>query len=193
MSDIKISRGYELQYWIDHKKDRYDRGKKILSLFPVDIKDSEIVCDVGCGPRCGIFSCRQFSKMYAVDPLWSDYKKTSISVIPKGVEIVEAYADDFKLPVKCDTIISANALDHSGSLRKSILNIMSNLSLNGTFGMHLHLRSKSQLNKGHKMLITEKDVDEIFKDFVISYKKIYDVCPLDEKPYRTYTCLARLR
>lgn len=193
MAHIKIARGFELQYWTAHKDKKYDRGSKILSLFPIDYDKTSVVADVGCGPKCGIFSARKFHTMYAIDPLWTDYENNKLTLIPSRVELIETTADSFKTNTLCDLIVSANALDHSGDLEKSIENIVSNLVYNGLFAMHVHMRTKYQLNKGHKMVITEEQIDEIFSDLglEILHKKIYDECPLENKEYTTYTSVVK--
>jgi len=129
--------------------------------------------------------------MYAVDPLWKSYQKAKLCEIPTGVETICSNAETFKLPHLSDLIISVNALDHSGSLENSIVNIMSNLKVGGLFCMHIHMRTKEQLNKGHQMLITEPEIDKVFYHWDVITKSIYPRCPIENKPYRSYVVTAR--
>ena len=185
MSHINIAKSYELKYWHAHKLEPYHRAQKMLDLFefPANVK---IAADIGCGPRCGIFHQYKSKIMYAVDPLWSSYKKNKLDEIPQNVTIVQADAENFTLSKKADLIVSVNALDHSGSLNDSFKNIMNNLKPGGSFCLHVHMRSKMQLNKGHRMLITEFQIDQLFAECETINKRVYDSCPIENKPYRTY-------
>ena len=49
---------------------------------------------------------------------------------------------------------------------------MNNLSEEGRFCFHLHMRTKEQLNEGHQMLITERIVDDILKSYKVISKTI---------------------
>lgn len=195
MHNIKIARGHEVKYWSVHKDERYDRPKKILELFGMEVfnkNNNNIVADVGCGPLCGIFHVYSSKYMYAIDPLWKDYKKNNLDHIPNNVITIDAYADTFKLPQLADLIISVNSLDHSRNIKNSILNIMSNLKKDGIFHLHVHMRTKKQLNKAHKMLIREKELDNIFSAYDILTKKIYSYCPIAlSAPYKSYVVSVR--
>jgi len=189
MAHINQSKGYELKYWNAHKHETYDRADVILSLF--DIPFARIAADVGSGPRGGIFHSYRCPVMYAVDPLWSEYKDQKLSKIPKKVEIINNEAEHFSLPQPADFILSVNALDHSGSLRNSVNNIMRNLKVGGMFFFHVHMRTKKQLNKGHRMLITEDALDKIFVPYDVVKKEIHPKCPIEGKPYRSYVTTVR--
>ncbi len=182
---IRIAKNYELKYWRAHKDDVCHRSQKMVDLFK--LTDSfEIMADVGCGPRGGIFYSYEAPVMYAVDPLWGDYKKEGLIKADPAVHIIKGEAETFNLPSLADGIISVNSLDHSGSLEKSIRNIAVNLSPGGKFFFHMHIRTKKQLNKGHQMLIREDEIDEIFSTWKLLDKRIFAECPIENKPYKTY-------
>lgn len=189
MAHIKQSKGYELKYWNAHKHEPYDRSTVILSLF--DIPPATVAADVGSGPRGGIFHSYRCPVMYAVDPLWSEYKEQKLAKIPKKVEVINAEAEHFSLPQPADFILSVNALDHSGSIKNSVKNIVGNLKVGGLFMFHVHMRTKKQLNKGHKMLITEDALDKIFVPYDMVKREIYSKCPIEGKPYRSYVVTVR--
>jgi SAM-dependent methyltransferase len=192
---IDIAKEYELRYWRKTKGKSYiDRANTMMSMFEYPL-DAKIVADVGCGPRGGFFRHLKvgYPTMYAVDPLWEEYSKNGLMEHIEGVAPIVGYADNFKLPYKqkADFIVSFNALDHSGNLEKSILNIMDNIRDGGSFFLHVHMRTKEQLNPGHQMLFDEHDLDRIFAPFTIVSRRIADECPLDHKPYRSY--IAQIR
>jgi len=161
----------------------------MMNLF--DLPSTEVSADIGSGPRCGIFQSYTSDIMYAVDPLWRSYKKENLHNVPSGVETVLGDAEIFSLPRSANLIVSINALDHSGSLAKSVDNIMSNVLPGGLFCLHIHMRTKKQLNKGHKMLITEPEIDDIFSQWEIVDKTIYEKCPIEDKPYKSYVAVVR--
>lgn len=195
MNNIKFTqelKDYELKYWNAHKHEKNTRAPIMKSLFIDENVEGTVAADIGCGPRCGVFNELNFSVMYAVDPLWPEYKRDKIIREVPGVTLLTNTAESFTLSEKADVIFSFNALDHSGSLEKSFHNIMSNLSEDGKFYFHIHLRTKPQLNFGHRMLITEKDIDNILKPYTILSKKVLDTCPLDKKKYRSYISIVTL-
>lgn len=190
MAHIKIAKKYELKYWRVHKDKPYSRAEKMMELF--DWPDScNSAADIGSGPRGGIFHVYKVPIMYAVDPLWKSYKQNKLDKIPKGVITLTAAAEHFTLPKPVDLAISINALDHSGSLEDSIHNIMRNVRKRGRFFFHVHMRTKKQLNKGHRMLVTESEIDDIFSSYTQITKHIYDICPLDLKPYCSYVAMVQ--
>ena len=182
-------KNYEINYWLAHKNEKNVRSSVMKKLFKDEIILADVAVDVGSGPNCGIFNEVLFKKMYAVDPLWYKYKTLGIAKTVSGVNCIESTAEDFKLPEKADVIFSFNALDHSGSLEKGFHNIMDNLNVSGRFYFHIHLRTKSQLNTGHRMALTEDDIDNILKPYNILNKKIVNKCPLDNKNYHSYIAI----
>lgn len=171
MTYIRLAKQYELDYWNAHKNEKYSRVDIMLKMFP-NLKGHEVVADIGCGPYCGIFSRLKFSKMFAVDPLWDEYKRNKLMKVPPNVIVVKEEGESFTLTTPADLIVSFNAIDHSGNLRGSISNIMKNLVVGGRFCFHVHMRTKSQMNKGHRMLVTEDLLDSILSDFKVVSKSV---------------------
>lgn len=184
----KDMKDYELHYWVVKGKD-IDRSTVMSNMFNIDPLQIEVAADVGCGPLGGIFNSWYFHTMYAIDPMFKEYHEADILNIPNDVKLIFSDASGFTLPIKADVIFSFNALDHSGDLKKSFANIMSNLADEGKFCFHIHLRTKDQLNIGHRMAISEGDIDKILDPYTILDKKILEECPLDKKMYRSYIAM----
>jgi len=182
---IPQEQDYELAYWEGRKGKHDDRASVMARIFG-ELPDSEEAADIGCGPRGGIFCVHSFSSMYAVDPLWTRYHREGLVDLPDGVEEVEGYAETFKLPELVGVMFSVNALDHSGDIYASLENMSCNLKRGGSLFLHVHMRTKEQLNAGHKMLIKEEDIDKALNNIGKLDKRIYEECPLDRKPYRSY-------
>ena len=180
---------YELKHWRAKWQKNFSRAKIMEEMFPYPM-DAKIVADIGCGPLCGIFGEAQFPSMYAVDPLWDEYFREQLYYLYASVTPMCAAADSFKLPEPADLIFSFNALDHSGTLKENIQNVMNNLAEDGVFCFHIHLRSKDQLNAGHKMVVTEEELDEIFDPYKMYYGRIVKRDPFlprkSKKKYRAY-------
>jgi SAM-dependent methyltransferase len=190
MGNVELVDDYELHYWKVHKGEKYNRVDVMINMFP-NLRKHKIVADIGCGPLCGIFHKLKFEKMFAVDPLWDEYEKNGLIVTSKNVIRIKNNAQTFKLDEKPDLIVSFNAMDHSGNLKKSIDNIMKNLSSDGRFCFHVHMRTKAQLNRGHQMLITENMLDSILSKYnVVSRQVCKD--PLDpSRKYMSYIAEVR--
>lgn len=192
MADIKIAKGHELRYWNDHKDEPYSRAQKMIDLFGLSaMTEVNVMSDVGCGPRGGVFHLVKAKHMYAVDPLWNDYKQKGLDVVPDGVTTINKDASSFVLPKLANVIVSVNALDHSGDLKGSVENIMGQLVADGVFHLHIHMRTAKQLNKAHRMLIKEKDLDGMLSGYDFLHRNIYDQCPIEDKPYRSYVASVR--
>lgn len=192
--NIKLNKKYELAYWERTKQSNIgiERANRSLEVLKINFTQTDIVADIGCGPYAGIFIAKQCNTMYAVDPLWSIYDKQQIcSKLPKGIIKIINDAENFTLPQKADSIISVNALDHSGNLSQSITNIFSNLKSNGLFYLHIHLRKTEQLNAGHKLALNEETLDKLLCEYITLVKQIYPRCPIENKPYKTYVAIIK--
>ena len=181
----------ELKYWKKKKGRIKDRGSKLSRIFDEYVSgDFNTVVDVGCGPRCGLFQSRKFETMIAIDPLFDKYKKKGLAEIPEGVNVICSFADTFKLEQPADLIVSFNSLDHSGDIEKSINNIMDNLKTGGLFLLHVHMRTHAQLDDIHTMILTEGMLDNVFDEYSILRRFVYDSDPLyDKKAPRTYVAV----
>lgn len=179
----------ELRFWEqmllerdseDYKK-RYDI---IRNLFPDQYinMDANKVADIGSGPLGGVFCKFKWPVMVAVDPLWDEYHRRFFNFIPKDIKILKGTAeslpeDDF------DIIWAVNSLDHSGDLERSMKHLIQCLAPNGNLLLHIHMRTKNQLNKAHKMIVAEEQLRS-YCDW--KWVKIYKECPIERKPYKTW-------
>ena len=171
----------ELKYWMVKRKRLSGRAVRMKSF----ILDNVLVCaDIGCGPRGGIFEQKTYPKMYGVDPLWQEYEKLNLDTA-KDIVRITATAENFVLPELADLIVSFNAMDHSGNLSKGIENIKLNLSPGGVFIMHMHLRTKKQLDNLHSIYYTLDSVKAHFDTY-----KLFDKDPImgpkTKKKYKTF-------
>lgn len=184
---VSQNEDYEVEYWDVRRSMAYERARLMYMVLKIPVV-VPIACDVGCGPYGGIFHHCIYPVMYAVDPLWSRYEEEGLVRAAEDIQKIQADAETFRLPVMANLIVSVNALDHSGDIRASFENIFNNLQSNGIFIFHVHMRTKKQLNQGHQMLITEKDIDKLVKKHNVVWKRVVPVCPFDKKGYRSYMC-----
>ena len=193
---MKQNKDYELEYWnyhYNHSTNYVKRMKVIEKVFPrfMDLPSELTVADVGCGPNYGVFVYKKFQTMIAVDPIWNLYFENHIVQEPNVPSVcslnwMNDSSENFTLENPADAIISINALDHSGDLKQSVDNIMKNLKPNGIFFIHIHMRTKEQLNEGHPVAFSEDLIDDCLMKYKMIRKKLYNVCPFDRKPYRSY-------
>lgn len=155
------------------------RMSRAIDLFNIP-KGCSVVADVGCGPWAGVFYVRKWESMYAIDPSWQKYEQNRVIRLTckKILQLIEDYAQFFKLPAPADLIFSINALNHGGDFRKSIENVMSNLKVGGLFFMHLHLRGKEEVDGGHPIAVSDDDILNTISTYNIISSKIYDYDPL---------------
>lgn len=158
-------------------------------------KQSCVAADIGCGPRAGVFFRYGFPKMYAVDPSWTFYQNNRlVRLVTSDINVIEDYAQLFQLPEKADVMFSLNAVNHSGDINKSIHNMMSNLSLNGTLFFHVHLR-EDDYDPGHPMILSEEIMREAFKNYKTKVD-IYTYDPSRKREvgmpngHKTFVCVA---
>jgi len=184
---IKQNGKKEAHYWIRNKKKIKDRGDRLSGLISkyVPSEAYNVVADIGCGPRGGIFEVNKYLKMYAVDPLWRKYEKNKVDTANKAVVRVCDTAENFKLSELADLIVSINALDHSGNIYKSIHNIWCNTKDGGIFFLHLHLRTKKELDEIHKMELTESMMGGLLAPFKILKSEVFEHDFLYEKDKAT--------
>ena len=154
------------------------RMNRALDLFDIP-KNIEIAADIGCGPWSGIFYIRKWNTMYAIDPSWDIYDNLNlVKVSSESVQVIEEYAQDFKLPEKSQIMFSINSLNHGGDITKSIANCMLNLCDNGLFFLHLHLRNKTEVDKGHPIDLDDDQAMSIINQHKVVSSHIYDFDPL---------------
>ena len=163
------SKGHELKYWL---KTGIKKGNSIylkyaqsLSMNDYDYSD-KIIGDIGCGPFGGIFSCKTLDfknakECVAVDLLSDEYNKMQFS----PVKIV--YGDLSKrLPFDdCyfDYVVCTNAIDHIPKVKHGFKELRRVLKKGGIAFLHVHLRTKKQLNKAHVHVLTADRVESILR------------------------------
>lgn len=159
-----------------HKKYKA-RIAEIYKLFKFPTT-AEVVADVGCGARAGIFSQFQYPTMYAVDPGWNDYIESKVHCVPDKVLKIVSMSHALQLPQKCDFIITVNAIDHSGEIKENLRQVMSNLKVGGSLYLHTHMRLPNQLDELHRMILTEEIIDDALSQHKFLFKKVYKTDPL---------------
>ena len=185
--NVEINSDYELTYWRESLKnpDTQRHAYKIAAtIFKLRKNLNGTVVDLGCGPINGVFNILQFPRMIAIDPLWEQYNKEFGVKDEKVIKIIGS-SSKFNWMGRADSIFSMNALDHSGDLGKSAWEIRYHLKQRGTFILHVHMRTKEELNAGHNLVFTEEDIDKAFGIMKQKWKKIYDKCPIYGS-YKTY-------
>ena len=162
------SKGHELKYWnktgLKKGTSIYAKYVEALSINDYDYTD-KVVGDIGCGPFGGVFSCDDLklkdSDKVAVDLLADEYNEMKSS----PVEIV--YGDLSKiLPFQdghFDYIVCTNAIDHIPKVKHGFKELRRVLKKDGIAFIHVHLRTKKQLNKAHVHVLTVDKIDSILK------------------------------
>jgi len=182
----------ELKYWLAKKGKASGRSARMHNF----LEHATVCADIGCGPRGGVFDIAKYPKMYGVDPLWPDYERLGLDTANKEIKRITATAATFALPEKADFIVSFNAMDHGGNLRDGVENVMRNLSPDGLFIMHMHLRTKKQLGKLHNIFYTVEDVRKCFDSFSLK-DRLFEKDPImgatTKKRYKTFVGWARVK
>jgi ubiquinone/menaquinone biosynthesis C-methylase UbiE len=163
------TKGHELKYW---NKNGLQKGEGIylkyfdaFDLGQYDF-DSKVVVDLGCGPFGGIFSClkNDNSKLIPMDILAEEYNKMNVC----DQEILSCDLND-KISLddsSCDYVICTNAIDHIDSVSHGFDEIYRILKVGATAFIHVHLRTKEQLNKAH--------IHQLDKEMLMKYCSKFD-------------------
>lgn len=188
MNAVVQNKSYELEYWRYMTREkavaRYTKAVEVFDLKKL-LKRAKSVIDLGSGPYGGIFTVLQFPTMVAIDPLWDNYAELGY-VPPEGVVSVSGHSGAFGYDgPSVDAVFSMNALDHSGDLHATAKEIEKHLKIGGIFVLHIHLRTRNQLNAGHKMALDAPTVIRAFDNLAPVWHKIVPVCPFDNKPYES--------
>ena len=99
---------FELTYWRAHRHEKNIRSSVMVSLFGDCVIDGKIAADIGRGPNCGIFNELKFDVMYAVDPLWDEYKENDLVNHVDGAILINSMAEDFVLDEKLTCLINVH-------------------------------------------------------------------------------------
>ena len=165
------TKGHELKYW---NKNGLKKGDgiylnylKVFDLNKYDF-DNKVIADIGCGPFGGIFSClkNDTSILIPMDILAKEYNK-DINICDKEI----LYCDfNKKIDLEdgyCDYVICTNAIDHIDSVSHGFDEIYRILKVGGRAFIHVHLRTKDQLNKAHVHELDEKKLHKYCSKFNI--------------------------
>ena len=169
------SKGHELKYWnktgLEKGTSIYKKYVEALSMKNYDYSD-KVIGDIGCGPFGGVFSCGTLkfkgSECVAVDLLADEYSEMESS----PVRIV--YGDlSKKLSFEggyFDYVVCTNAIDHIPKVEHGFKELRRVTKKNGIAFIHVHLRTKEQLNKAHVHILTSDKIDSILEK--TNFKKV---------------------
>jgi len=154
--------GHEIKYW---RKTGIDKGSNIYSnyckAFDLDEYDfsGRKILDIGCGPFGGCFCHHGELDVTPMDILADEYNKIGVS------KRQIAYGDlSQNLPVendKFDFVISTNAIDHIPDVNHGFTEIRRVMVPGGIFFLHVHLRTRKELNKAHVHVLNRKIVKKM--------------------------------
>jgi len=179
------TKGHELKYWkrtgLKKGKYIYDNYHKVFDIKKYDLQD-KTVADIGCGPFGGVFGNITNCNIILVDILAIEYNKMGKS------NLKITYGDlSKKLPIStevCDFVMCANTLDHISNMQHGLNELYRILKKNGILFLHIHLRTKKQINKVHiHNLSFEKVLQLTSKNFEIT-QSIADCDWVNTRPDR---------
>lgn len=149
---------FEMEHWT------HTNLKRRLLQYPIyltawNYQQVDRVLEIGCGPLGGFLSLLDASVKVGVDPLIEDYKKAGVWSNCAGT-FHSCTFEEFNTPDKFDAILSANVLDHGNLGFSWVGKMVSMLNPGGRLYLHVHLRTKEQLNVGHDHLLFEAQLDQ---------------------------------
>ena len=168
------TKGHELKYW---NKNGLRKGDGIyvnyFKVFKLDKYnfDNKVVADIGCGPFGGIFSCLKngVAELIPMDILSEEYKE--MNVFDKEIQ----YCDlNNRVPLDdnyCDYVVCTNAIDHIDSVAHGFDEVYRILGSGGRAFIHVHMRTKDQLNKAH--------VHELNLEMLHKYCKKFNIIEME--------------
>ncbi|MBA7468148.1 hypothetical protein ES707_03389 [subsurface metagenome] len=182
---------YAMSYW---NKDGLHVGTKMyeeyLKMFEIDGDFSgKTVVDIGCGAFGGMLSVIKAEKKIGIDPMAKIFHE-KLRIPLKDMVILPEFAEETTLENGlADLIFCCNTLDHVIEPEKVVKQIYRLLKKDGLFFLHVHMRTKAQLNIGHEFAFTEELIDAWFKDLKLIKKQIFSVDPVTStvlKKYKTH-------
>ena len=144
------TKGHELKYWNKNglKKGTgiYPKYRESFSFDEFDFEGKKIA-DIGCGPLGGCFCGLSHLDVTLIDILAKEYSKMNASDRPIvcGDLSRQLPFDDASF----DFVVCTNAIDHIPNVRHGFREIYRILKEGGIAFVHVHLRTKAQLNKAH--------------------------------------------
>jgi ubiquinone/menaquinone biosynthesis C-methylase UbiE len=144
------TKGHELKYW---NKTGLKKGNSIYSKYresfhfdDYDFKGKKIL-DIGCGPFGGVFGDIKDLELTLMDIISTEYLEMDKSLYP----II--YGDLSKILPSDDNvfdfIVCTNAIDHIPDMQHGFNELFRVLQSKGVVFVHVHSRTKKQLNKAH--------------------------------------------
>ena len=134
---------HELEYWINKKIEEGGKFKnaqlidgtnyeyfytEFFGLKKSDFKN-KVILDIGCGPRGTLDWISEKAKCFGLDPLAVEYKKLNPKI---NMEMIRGNLETFESNINFDYVSTFNSLDHVDDLSKSIENLYTLCSPNGT-------------------------------------------------------------
>lgn len=179
----------EISYWESHRgQESYFFSKYLLLLKHWDLPCSVgSVLDVGCGPLCGFLPHLIAEKKVGIEPLFGEYKRRGLISFDSGITLMEGHAESFFTEDKFDLILCADAIDHGDCTFDSIRNIVRSMKTGSTFCLHVHLRTREQLNEGHNHLMSLDELDKVTNECGLKNRmlKFFEECPYTGGKYKT--------
>lgn len=172
---------YELFYWKKeglHKEPEFQNKKYIayLDMFNEIYKlpENKSCIEVGPGPFGGMYNVFKAKEWCFIDELSDIYRswvgdKDNVTYMNTSIEDFPASTKEF------DIVFSTNTLDHTKNRTKSLQAIYKLIKKDGLFCLMVHCRTESELNAGHKQVITPEMMLQELKQvgFKIIGHKIY--------------------
>lgn len=127
--------GWSAEQYKKHSSPQEDSGKYVIATYP--FKGDEVVLDIGCGEgrtTAAIAAKVPRGRVVGIDPSASmiEEARKSFSAI-KNLSFMQASAEDFKIDVQCDLVVSFHALHYVKDHLKVVKNIYRVLKPGGTF------------------------------------------------------------
>jgi hypothetical protein len=177
----------ELEWWQSVKnRDHSVRYIKALELFGLKPFENVGLCSIdwGCGPLGGVLPYVKSQIKYGVDPLWDEYSNEIIDLCDiRILDLMlntpdEIFSENYN--GQFDTIFSVNAIDHGDSNFEILYKFQYLLDRGGMAYIHVHLRTKEQLNEGHDHCLTDEQLDEVLSrsKFEVISRNYFDTDPL---------------
>lgn len=171
---------YELEYW--RKRGMKLGGRKNLQYLqyfqvPKEYKDQTII-DIGCGPFGGVLPFLKAGRRIVVEPLYKNYCNEGFWKANPEIEVCACFAEQMDLTdSSVHAAFACNSLDHGESILHALHEVARVLVAGGRFFLHVHCRSRRQLNEGHRqsfgpgsLLVMARDAGLICKRWQVYHR-----------------------
>lgn len=196
----------EIYYWKDKKRkmgDLYtyqiERAREYLKVFnnlnEVRVQAYSRVMDIGTGPAGGILDLLECDEKWAIEPIYSQYKKEGIWHWRSDLIVRETVCEQLSgVPENYfDIVFSMNALDHGENIEKCFRKTCEALKEGGLFYLHVHCRSEEQLNPLHQQAYTPEDLKHWLEScgFRVIQARVFEEDPIPTNKYTTFVGVMR--